>query len=321
VTRSERPVRPVLFFDHEPEVTTMAESAPRQFDIQTIQRFERLPALRDFALFTESRLGDGPEGIWDVAPALEALVCAGFASDLFRSELEHMAREPSHLPTGAIDTLLVARSRRFSLLLKTANVARDATRAHVFGLSEHVLFAVAGPAPLTIDVYSEATGYPNDVFDRERPLGPAERRTLLPGSVTPFRAGRDCPLPVSRETSFAFQLLSRPVARVQWVYDVQTHRALRAVAADPGASRLEFAAQALGELRGEHAAERLLSLCEHPDHFVRWAAIRSLTRVDLRAGVEKVRGAANDPHPHVRNAASRTLQKMAADGVLEAAAR
>lgn len=299
----------------------MAESIFGQFDIGTIHRFQRLRALRDFALHTESLLRDGPEGIWDVVPALEALIRSDLVSELLRTELEHMASEPAHLPTGAVDTLLVARSRLFSLLLKTCDLGSDAARSQVFSLSEHVLLAIAGPAPLVLDVYSELPDYRNEVFDANRPLGPPERRTLQPGTVVAFRAGRDCPLPVSRARSFALQLLSRPVMRVQWVYDAQTRRAVRGVAADPGASRLEFAAQALAELRGEHAPERLASLCDHPDHFVRWTAIRCLTRVDFRAGVEKVRGAVNDPHPHVRNAATRALQKMAAEGVLEGGAR
>lgn len=296
----------------------MAESAARQFDIGTIQRFERLPPLRDFALEAEARLEEGPEGIWELAPALEALVRGGFAGELFRTELEHMAREPSHLPTGAFDTLLVARSRRFSLLLKTSHVVPGAARPHAYSLSEHLLLAVLGPSPLDVDVYAEAADHPNDVFDRGRPLGAPERRTLRPGEVVPFRAGRDCPLPVSCEPSFALQLLSRTVTRVQWVYDLKTLKAVRAVAADPAASRIEFAAQTLAELRGKHAADRLASLCDHPDHFVRWTALRSLTRVDFRAGVEKLRVAVDDPHPHVRNAAARALKKMVADGVLKA---
>ena len=87
-----------------------------------------MPALRDFALEAESRLDGGPDGIWELAPSLEALVRADFAGELFRTELAHMAREPSHLPTGAFDTLLIARSRRFSLLLKTSHVVEGAAR-------------------------------------------------------------------------------------------------------------------------------------------------------------------------------------------------
>jgi hypothetical protein len=293
------------------------------FDDHTTRRFARLPALRAFAEQVESRLSDeGPEGIWACRRALEELVLSGFVRDLFRAELEELVRVPSYMPSGAGDTMTIARSHRFALLLKASRPEREVPPSQVFSLSEHYLLAVAGPSPFLVDLFAETPGYANDVFDRERPLGAPERRTVLPGEVAEFRAGRDCVRATHAEaTSFALQLVSRPVRSVQWVYSAESLRAIRAQAADATASRLEFAAHALAELRGEGAAEGLARLCDHPDHFVRWSAIRGLTRVDLRAGLEKVRAAVADPHPHVRNAAARTLRKMESDGVLPAAPR
>jgi HEAT repeat protein len=51
----------------------------------------------------------------------------------------------------------------------------------------------------------------------------------------------------------------------------------------------------------------------HPDHFVRWGALRAVVAIDLEEGTQALAMAAvEDPHRHVREAAAAALQKVCA---------
>lgn len=292
-------------------------------DPSTRERIERFPALGEFTAAAERTLAaNGPAGLWDCVPAFESLVRSEFVGDLIRSELTRIVEAPCHMPGGTFDVMTVARSRHFVLAAKLFQRGMNAPRAQVYSLPEHLLFGVVGPGQLTIDVYQEAPGYRNDLFDRTRPLAGPERRTLEPGAVACFRAGHEAVLPADAgEPSVVLIMASERVERLQWVYSAEALRAERVFSADLTASRLEFAVHALAELDVKASIPGLRSLCEHPEHFVRWSAVRSLIRVDFQDGIAMVRRALDDPHPHVRNAAIRALRKIEADGLLPTASQ
>jgi len=55
------------------------------------------------------------------------------------------------------------------------------------------------------------------------------------------------------------------------------------------------------------AADQVFGLLEHPDHNVRWAAVKSLGAIDSKLTMRSLERLVADPHPHVRRAAERTL--------------
>jgi len=301
----------------------MTSVSPSTFDDATRQRIERFPRLGEFAAIAEhTLLTKGVDGIWDCLPDFESLVRSDFVGDMIRSELARILDVPFYLPSGGVDAINIARSRHLTLIAKLFKQGTSPPRAQVYSLPGHLLFGVVGPGRVVVDVYQEAPGYRNDLFDRTRPLGGPELRTLDPGTVACFHAGRDAVLPTDAgQPSVALILLSTRVAHLQWVYSTETLRAERVFSADPMASRLEFAVQALAELDAPDTTEGLRALCDHPEHFVRWSAIRGLIRVDFEKGVSMVVRALDDPHPHVSNAAARALRKIEGDGLLPAPAQ
>src|SRR2546429_8706694 len=87
--------------------------------------------------------------------------------------------------------------------------------------------------------------------------------------------------------------------------------AARARGTETGWSRLQSAARLRAEVGGQSSLPGLRKLLEHKDHFVRWTALRSIMAIDTGEGAALVREALNDSHPHVRNAAARSLAKIA----------
>jgi hypothetical protein len=289
-------------------------------DFPALERIRRIPTLGELVVEAEQRLAaQGPDGLWACQPLFEALLRSGSVAAWVRSEIALLLDEPRHAPDGGADTIALVRRRRFSLSVKLLR-AMGPRPAKIHSLPEHLMLGVLGPAPLAIDVYREAPAYPGEVFDRALSLEGRESRVLAPGDVACLHAGRDVLLPMNRnETTLALVLASDRVERQRRVYTVETGRAEGVVSADPTASRLEFAARILAELGAgegsrDAAAEGLHRLCEHPAHFVRWTALRSLFRVDAGAGIARLRRALTDPHPHVRAAAARAVARIRADG-------
>jgi HEAT repeat protein len=100
--------------------------------------------------------------------------------------------------------------------------------------------------------------------------------------------------------------------RLRWIYDSDTLLPARAEAGDLDAARLEYTFALLAALGHTEAAPTMAALYEHPDHFVRWSAIRRVIELDPAIGEALVHRALNDVHPHVRRAAQRTLERYQA---------
>jgi hypothetical protein len=97
-----------------------------------------------------------------------------------------------------------------------------------------------------------------------------------------------------------------------WHFDSTSGVAKSATSASGDASRQEFSVAALRHLEWVEAIDDIESLAMGSSyHFVRMAALRHLTTMDYgrgRAALE--RAATSDPHPHVRNAVIRSIEKL-----------
>ncbi len=68
----------------------------------------------------------------------------------------------------------------------------------------------------------------------------------------------------------------------------------------------------MAAMQETRAVPLISSLADHPSHAVRWAVVQALGRLDPQAALQHLRQAVNDPHPHIRNAAQKTLARLEA---------
>ena len=68
----------------------------------------------------------------------------------------------------------------------------------------------------------------------------------------------------------------------------------------------------LSALEHREAAPVIATLYDHPDHFVRWSAVRRVIELDPALGTPLVYRALTDPHPHIRRAAQRSVERYEA---------
>lgn len=60
------------------------------------------------------------------------------------------------------------------------------------------------------------------------------------------------------------------------------------------------------------AAKHVMDLLDHPDHTVRWTAVKCLGAIGSDLTIRALEQSVRDPHPHIRGAAERTLDQMKA---------
>jgi hypothetical protein len=109
-------------------------------------------------------------------------------------------------------------------------------------------------------------------------------------------------------------LLSRPLDSAEWLFRRDNLTAWEALDSSTDSTRLRNAAFVLGRMAYDSSLPALNKLTAHPHHQVRWAAVQAIGRISRTATIELLRKIElADPHPHLRDAASRTLRQFTAE--------
>lgn len=106
-----------------------------------------------------------------------------------------------------------------------------------------------------------------------------------------------------------------PTYQLSWLFDRHTLRALRCASASTLATRLQYVIKLFLQYPSEENTQAIAKLARESEfHFVRWDAIKALLQLDFNQGYDLLESASNSEHPHLMNAAQKTLQNMAAKG-------
>ncbi len=116
----------------------------------------------------------------------------------------------------------------------------------------------------------------------------------------------------SDEDFMMLRLAYRPFADQCWHFDRSTLASKFPSAGLMDQSALVNTAKVLGALGDPGALPHLLELAAHPSHFVRWAAIQAVGRLDRGAAIELLNRSVEDSHPHIRSMAAKVLTKLRA---------
>lgn len=280
-------------------------------------RCREVPGLEGFAALMAETAARDADAFWACAEPLAQLLASGFCSRLMAWELACLRADPDYVSSSSGELefeVLRVGLVSFSIRLYPATSINASVKASGLlpGFCEHGMIANVGSNPLEVQRWRQGSEGSPDILDRARRL--EERPTVLLHAGQPpvlFEAHRDVARcrAVGGATVVA-GLTRAQVTRVRWIYDAETLSPARAEAADPSAARLPYAIALLSALGHGEAAPVIAGLTSHPDHFVRWAAVRRVMELDSTLGLELLRRAAADPHPHVQRAALRSLESL-----------
>jgi HEAT repeats len=285
------------------------------FSMEISERLQGVPKLVDFVEQVEQiALLEDPFRFSLCAPLFRKLLQSNFLTDLVNYELVRFDNEEIYMPEGTNETeMTIVTGEHFSLSMKILKPTTTVSN-YLYNLTEHTMVGVAnfgGNGIATLETFKQPNPYPNEILDRKKRIVDTGLSTLNPGDFGLFHAAVHIfnILPPEKLLFLLF-FKSKSIVPLRWEYNKSTLFPTRAIASDLMSSRLEFTAWMLSELSDDTSIPALKSLLQHKDHFVRWAAIRSIMRLSFADGVNFLHIALEDAHPHVRNAARRSLDKL-----------
>lgn len=239
-----------------------------------------------------------------------------FALTFLNHELWKIANDTQYVSRHIhAERITLVKDPDFNLYLKMQE-ASNSISPYLYGVVSDLMIGISNISEgkvIHFECFEHQDQLENPILDRTKKLVCCPERVVAQGDVVSFRAARDIyRIRPSDSPVLLLILTSRPIVSICWEFDSSTLLPRRAMSTSPEASRLEFTARLLSELGDPSSVPALKGLLQHPEHFVRWEAIRAVARIDAAEGLALLRDARNDPHPHIRNAALRELEQAAA---------
>jgi hypothetical protein len=277
----------------------------------TRERRANFPALDRFCLEVDRYTDGSAADFWKCDAALVELAMGSFLSDFACNELAHCRSNVGHTPLAASGAFIpIARGDFYALSIVIVS-ARDSRSDRIRSGACHSLSLVAAGADLPVMHYRQPEPEPNDVLRRDARLLPLGEILYRRGDVFRTRAVEDInelrPLPSKR--SVVLTLSSKLIAGYAWNYDSGSLLPV-GITSDLSWCRTNYALRVIGEIGDVDCLSAVTALTEHPNHFVRWSAIKCAVRLDFDRGLALLEKGANDAHPHVRSAAAATLRRF-----------
>lgn len=254
---------------------------------------------------------DQQTGIFSLEQELKELVFESDALAHFtRQEISSIAANPDY-ESRAWDgeSMFFAGNERWSLRAGFCEKSSD----HLYTIVSNMMIAVIGSQPLIVNHHELPASINNEIYDPAIKLSPPRRETYLPGEVLKIDCERETvDLLVSVPAALVVKFTMSPSQSLQWAFARDDLSAIQAIAGNSVDSELVSLAQTLGAMSSVSSIATLLELTAHKRHFVRWAALQALAKIDPDRMPSLLRIATVDAHPHIRSAAFRAIEKMRA---------
>jgi hypothetical protein len=234
------------------------------------------------------------------------LVASGYFLTWVNENLSRLVAKPDEAGLWFLPQFNVKRAKGLSL-----SIAVVTATPTIVTSSEAALISPIGRQDLKCDLY-RIPPYANEIFDPELQLSHAGSISISRGEVFEIRTDQVQDFRAAEGLAPAVAaVLSGPiVSRFKWSFDRSTLRALASADADSADMQLRAASDLLGHVGDPSSLDLLQSLAEHANHAVRWNAIQNMVRIDPAAARDWLIRATSDPHPHIKAAAKKTLQKL-----------
>ena len=257
----------------------------------------------------------------DYRHAFERLVSEGRVENLIANALrKHIAGDSAPLrPMIANETQIILYRDDYVLLelryiMPSGSEAVDLDSSVTLASSD-ILMTVIGDGEADVALYESSVITDHAVFDQNARVRPINELTLrrgtfieLSGGIHALRFGS------VRRGLTLLQIVSNHYLPLAWSFDATDGRALCVAAPNIESGRQDFCLTALRHLDHREAMDEFENIAKRsPYHFVRMSAVRSLLLWDSERGLAAMREvAATDPHPHVREAAAKTVDNILA---------
>lgn len=255
----------------------------------------------------ESTEGCNSENFWDFEAAFQDFFASDFLSNFLRGELRKIASEKDYDRVLSDDEVELVRGEGFRVSMGKLKARSD--YSEVICYASDFMYINLGPSKLRLEVFNIPANCDITFFDRTVRLSPVYRREQAVGEIIKVNAGRDILkfAPLEFDTFQLFIVSLKPRVPLLWHFDAKTFEPKYCTSANLMSSRLQTAMDILVRMGRADAIPEIAGAARSKDHFVRWSAISSVLCMDELEGTRLLKGALEDPHPDVREAAAEAL--------------
>ena len=265
----------------------------------------------DFIEFAEQLHADGSDAALEIIVKRIQQLPLGSVESIILAEISLLMTCPHTTQIGwDTNQLLLYVSKNFSLGISILHVSPP----HLLNAVSHGVYLVIGNSNFAYSRHRTPSDCARDIFDKNVMPFHVEDKTLVPGEVLTVHAGIDI-IDWSIEVPVVLlRYISAPNEQIQWTFHKSPVRPWFVASVDPGATQLSALCAYFAAALDLQAVKPMGELLAHRNHQVRWEATQSLWKLDRKMGYKALLASLNDPHPHVRNTASRSLQKLKRGG-------
>lgn len=270
------------------------------------------------------------DGLAQFAPSLSSFACSSEPGLLVRELLAQFERGSLRIEARG-NTLILAESRHFVLTISSfddygsrpSTILDDGAGDMITSHPSSSLVANIGQSAFSFDLHSIPDGWGDGLLPTSGArLGPPRTIVLEPGRVAYLDARRDIPdLRYAGKTLLVARISSKNYQPLACSIDRRTGDFRMLSCTVPAIARIPLAMKVLRAYLIQHwdevsddtkacALDTLERYRDHRLHFFRWGALQALAALDAERAIPWLRHAVNDPHAHVRRAATAALDMV-----------
>ena len=242
--------------------------------------------------------------ISDITDQFLGIARPGILSTLVKREVQLMSKGDISVNDGSENEVFLFGNNEFAISLLSLKLENPRNINNVAGIAVDIFLLNPSHKPIVIPVLEE---YRSESGQKVRTN---DSITLLSGDIKKI-GYQDQLIPdiAMAKSGVILTLRSAYKKSDLWVYDRPSGDGLYRAAVKPNDSRCVLACKILGESPVAGTTDTLAKVAQdHSAHFVRWEALKALGRIDPKRAIESLKVASvSDLHPHVRNAAKKTL--------------
>jgi len=254
---------------------------------------------------------DPRKNFWQCSDAFEALMASDFLTGIGHGFMQTMLDTPTHTSgQWQLHQAVLVQHPSYALTV-TWTLGDAPIEPTIASHAAHVMICTIGSRPILIDMY-QLPCVDLDVFEKGAALAFSHQVVLEPRQILELDGEQWVADAHPRGGTCIVTFASAALGNQVWSFDRDTKQSWAVSSSSQEFTQIKETLGILRRFKHAEAASTVERLCAHPNHDIRWEAIKTLGILDSARALERLRQATSDAHPHVRASAARTLSKIEA---------
>lgn len=216
---------------------------------------------------------------------------------------------------GGLSSVDIFTSGKFVILYSIGDVQLSIVRytsqtSHIYSAPNNFIQAKISRGSAKCDFYCPSHAIRDSVFNENVTLNLESSKIIHDNSLVSKSVDSIIDLHDFSTSPIMFlRIAQKPIGDFEWAFDRLTFRAHSYSTIRLAESNICSLLDLMSAVNSPESTKHIEMFVNHELHFVRWKAIQAIGKCNGARGIELVKRALDDQHPHVRQAAQATLER------------